>query len=190
MSHGERASRWIFDAALAAAVFSGIGKLLLGDWEGALRFLIIALTMVGARTSAVPLPFAAAFALLLLPATWASAENWYRQIDHFDLVVHLVTPGAVAAVFYFVLVSWRLLPPPRGHVPELRSAAVVLWVTLVGGTVALLWECYEWVIQRVTPQTIVVGYADSISDMLAGLLGSVLAGALVVSWANRTREAR
>ena len=161
MSAGAGASRGIFDFSLAVAVTSSIGKFLVGDWEGALRFLIIALSMVRARTSAVPVPFAAAFAVLLLPATWASAQNWYRQIDHFDVVVHLFTPGAVAAVFYF---------------------------TLVSGTVALLWECYEWVIQQVTPKTIVVGYSDSISDMLAGLVGSVLAGALVVAWARRTND--
>jgi hypothetical protein len=180
----------MFDAAVVVAVASGIGKLAVGDWEGSLRFIIIAVSMVAARTSAVPVPFAAGFAVLLLPATWASAQNWYRQIDHFDVIVHFFAPGAVAAVFYFILVGWRLLPPPRHPASELRAMSAALWVTLVGGTVALLWECYEWVIQQITPRTIVVGYSDTISDMLVGLFGSVFAGALVVVWVNRTTESR
>jgi hypothetical protein len=164
LQHHVEASRWIFDAAVVVAVASGIGELAVGDWEGSLRFTIIVVSMATARTSAVPVPFAAGFAVLLLPATWGSAQRWYRQIDHFDLIVHLFAPGAVAAVFYFILFSWRLLPPPGHAAPELRAGAAVLRVAWVGGTVALLWECYEWVIQKITPKTIVVGYSDSVSD--------------------------
>ncbi len=93
--------------------------------------------------------------------------------------------GSLAAVAYFVLVQARLLPAARGTSLHLRSWAPVVWVVVVGASVAVVWEFYEWVIEQVNPAGMSVGYTDTVVDLFAGMLGSLTAGGLVLWWARR-----
>lgn len=138
--------------------------------------------MLSARWGDVPPPFGAAFAVFLLLATWASVQHWYRQINNFDLLVHFLTPGSLAAAAYFVLARWEALPSVRQRADRLRSWAPVLWVAMVGILAAALWEFYEWVVDQFAPATMRVGYTDTVADLCAGLLGSVVAGGVVLGW--------
>lgn len=178
-------AHWIFDLALLAAGAGAVWMAVTGNWDGALRFAVIAGAMLATRGADVPRPFAGVFAVLLLLATLASVLHWYRSIWQFDVLVHFLTPGSLAAVTYFALVHAELLPPARGPSPALRSWAPVLWVTLVGTTAAVVWEFYEWIVEQLAPDYMVVGYADTLVDLLAGMLGSLVFGALVLTWARR-----
>lgn len=110
MPDPKRTARWIFDLAVVAALISSVVMITMGRWEPAIRFGIVAVIMLIARFGDVPPSFAGAFAVLLLLATWASVEHWYRQINNFDLLVHFLTPGSLAAVTYFVLAHLHLMP--------------------------------------------------------------------------------
>lgn len=125
--HMTRLGRWIFDAAVLVALASGAWMAVDGNWDAVVRFAVIAGFMVAARAADVPPTFAAAFAVLVLLATWAAVQHWYRQVTHFDVLVHYLTPGSLAAVTYFVLVPASLLPTARSSSPYLRSWAPVLW---------------------------------------------------------------
>ena len=185
-----RLARWIFDAAVLAAVASGAWMAVQGNWDAVVRFAVIAGFMVAARAADVPPTFAAAFAALVLLATWAAVQHWYRQLTHFDVLVHFLTPGSLAAVVYFVLVSARLLPAVRSSSPHLRSWAPVVWVTLAGVAAAVVWEFYEWVVEQIHPGGMIVGYTDTVVDLLAGTLGSLTAGVLVLWWGRRHDRSR
>jgi hypothetical protein len=58
-------------------------------------------------------------------------------------------------------------------------------VTTVGVTAAVIWEFYELVVELLRPAFMVVGYVDTVVDLLAGLLGSLAAGGLVLLWGRR-----
>jgi uncharacterized membrane protein len=181
-----RAGRWIFDLALLVAVGSALWMAVNGQWEPAFRFAVVSGLMAAPRAADVPAPFAGAFAVFLLLATWASVEHWYRRIPQFDVLVHVLTPGSLAAVGFFALVHWRLMPPVSDYHPALRSWAPVVWVTAVGLSAAVIWEFYEWGVEQVMPADMqLVGYTDTIVDLFAGLLGSVAAGVLVLRWGRR-----
>jgi hypothetical protein len=185
MSEARAAGRWIFALAVLASVVSAGVAAANTDWEAALRFTGVAVIMLYLRSASVPAPFAGAFAVFLFLATWASARHWYRELDHIDLVVHYLTPGSLAAAAYFVLVEHRWLDAAdAARAAALRNAAPVLWVTMLGTTVAVLWEFYEWGMEQLTPATMLVGYSDTIGDLLAGFLGSVTAGVLVLRWST------
>ena len=179
-----RAGRWLFDAAVALVLVSAVFQLVTAHWEPAVRFVLLALIILSARWGNVPAMFAAAFAWLLLLAAWASVQHWYRDIRPADEVIHFLTPGSLAAAAYFVLVHQRMLPAPNETIGVLRSWAPVLWVTLVGVLAAVLWEFYEWVVEQLSPKGILVGYTDTVLDLLAGTLGSLTAGFLVLWWAR------
>lgn len=176
--------RSIFNLAVLVAVASAVWMAVAGNWDATFRFAVIAVIMLGSRSADVPTPFAAAFAVFLLLATWAAVQHWYQQVSQFDALVHFLTPGSLAAVAYFVLVRARLLPAPRDF-PHLRSWAPVLWVTVVGMAAAVVWEFYEWIVEQVSPAYMTVGYADTLLDLVTGTLGSLVAGGFVLLWARR-----
>ena len=108
-----RVSSWIFIAAIVVAVLSAVGMGLGERWEAAFRFVVVAAVMLVARKAEVPVRFTAAFAVLVLLAMWGSVQHWYRSPGEVDTLVHFLTPGALAAVSYFVLVQARVLPDAR-----------------------------------------------------------------------------
>lgn len=185
MSDETQVGRRIFDAAVLAALVSAVVMVLMGRWEPAVRFGILALIMLGTRWGNVPPMFAAAFAALLLLATWASVAHWYRDIEHADDVIHFLTPGSLAAAAYFLLARQRVMPDADQSASALRTWTPVLWVTMVGMVAATLWEFYEWVIEQISPKGMFVGYTDTVIDLMAGTLGSLAAGLLVLWWAKR-----
>lgn len=176
---------WIFGCAVVVAVASGIYVFLDDRGEPGVRFGILALIMLGTRWGNVPAPFAAAFACFMLLATWASVEHWYRDIRLADEVIHFLTPGSMAAALYFLLVNFRMMPGPRESRAHLRSWVPVFWVMIVGVFAAVLWEYYEWVVEQFNPSGMRVGYTDTVLDLVAGTLGSLTAGLLVLWWAHR-----
>lgn len=183
-----RAGRWLVVLAVAAGVASAVLVGVQGQWESAIRFTLVTLALVAAR-QVTPAPFAAAFSVFLLVATWMTAEHWYRSTGQVDEAVHFLTVGALATVGYFALVRARLLPEPSSA-PGLRRWAPAIWVLLAGVTGAVLWEFYEWTVEELAPdQMAAVGYTDTIADLMAGMLGSLAAGALVVRW-QRWRSRR
>lgn len=182
--------RWLFIAATVAALLSTIALLIWGRWENALRFAVITGVMLTALRDSVPAVFAGPFAAFLLIASWASVQHWYRGVDHLDLVIHFFTPGSIAAVAYFLLAGRDLLPDVRDASRWTASWAVVLWTTMVGTTIAVVWEYYEWVVEQLAPQGMIVGYGDTVADLAAGMAGSAVAGVLVRVWANRGDRSR
>ncbi|GAA1757180.1 hypothetical protein GCM10009767_15660 [Kocuria aegyptia] len=154
-------------------------------WDGVLRFAAVMLVLLLTQRAKVPTGFVAAFAVLVLLAMWGSVQRWYAEIPHFDTIVHVLTPGSLAAVSYFLLVDAGLLPDARRTGRSMRTWAPVVWVGLVGSAAAVLWEYYEWVVEQISPQGMLVGYTDTIIDLFAGMCGSLLAGLLVLRWARR-----
>lgn len=83
-----------------------------------------------------------------------------------------------------------MLPDPD-QIAGLRRWALLAWVTLDGVTGATVWEFYEWTVEQVAPdQMMAVGYTDTIMDLIAGTLGSLTAGALVLAWRRRPDATR
>ncbi len=129
-------------------------------------------------------------------ATWASVQHLYRQIPQFDVLVHFLTPGSLAAVAYFVLVRARLLPGVRSSTTQLRSWAPVVLVVVVGVTAAVSWEFNVWGIEQVAPSRMRVGYTDTVVDLFAGTLGTPQAasfsggdtGTALGAWVRNTRD--
>ena len=185
MSTRHRTARWIFAAAWVVALGGAVAMLALGRWEPALRFAAVVVVVTSVRRARVPLPFAAGFAALLLLGASAWALHWYQQVSQFDVLVHFLLPGSLAAVGYFLLVQARVLPGVQDPPGALRSWAPVVWVTIVGVSAAVVWEFYEWVFEQINPAGMTVGYTDTIVDLLAGMLGSLAAGGLVLWWGRQ-----
>lgn len=170
------------DAVRVLALVSALVTIPNQPLEVPLRFLGMFVLLMLTRSIGMPRPFEAAFASLLLISGWCSALSWYFEHHWIDIPIHFALTGATAAMLYFALARQDLLPKPEDPLVRTRGEADVLIVTLLGGTVSVVWEIYEWVAERTLPSRILVGYDDSIGDMTNGLLGSVVAGYLVSRW--------
>lgn len=114
------------------------------------------------------------FCVTVLVAAWSNVLHLYETVPAWDLVVHFACTGLLAAMTYVVLAQLRIVPPPRGD--DTRRAAPIVLVTALGLALSAIWEMVEWAGRTFIAPEIFVSYQDTIGDMAAGGLGSLLAG--------------
>jgi hypothetical protein len=116
----------------------------------------------------------ASFGVTVLVAAWSGLLNLYESIAWWDILIHFVLNGLIAAVLYILAVRCGVVPDPETGSVRLRS--IVTLTTAFGLAAGVLWEIVEWVGNTYIDETIFVNYTDTIGDLAAGGLGALLAG--------------
>ncbi|PRY69146.1 hypothetical protein B0I08_103353 [Glaciihabitans tibetensis] len=114
-----------------------------------------------------------AVGIVLLVAGWSNVLNLYTTVPGWDLLVHFFTNGLVAAMLYLLFVRFT---DPEGARTVRTSPTVVILTTAFGLSAGVFWEQFEWLAHNLVDDTIFVAYNDTIGDLTAGGLGSLLAG--------------
>ncbi len=117
--------------------------------------------------------------LVLLVAAWSSVFQGYERLWWLDIAMHVLATGAVAAV-----VTQALLHHDVVLVGRWPGAVAVLLTVAAGISLSVVWEIAEWWGHTFVDRGVGVGYDDTIGDLAAGLLGSVLSGC----WLARGRR--
>jgi len=120
-----------------------------------------------------------AIGVTVLVAAASNVFDLYRSVPGWDLVVHFVCTGAIAATGYLVLARLRIVPAQDS--PEFRRRMPVVLCTILGLAVSAVWEMIEWAGRTFVTDEIFVTYEDTIGDMALGGLGALAAGVLVAS---------
>lgn len=167
------------DAVRAAAVLSTLAA---AFWWGPVDVAVFFLALGGLTLSryarAHPM-FDAVYGCALIFACWSSVLNLYSLIPWWDLLVHCLCTGPVAAMAYILAAHVGVLPQAG---PALRARiGVVLQVLLLGMALSVLWEFAEWAADSWVDDSIYVTYADTMGDLLVGALGSLVAGILLAA---------
>lgn len=178
-------------AALAAAVLAG------WIWSPAFiaAFVVVFAVLLGPRLSRMPRPFDAAFSLTVIVSAITGAAGWYETVPWWDIVAHVVTTGAAAAMIYLVLARYEVVHNPLDHGPPHHRPRIILLTTAFGLSVGVVWEFLEWIVYAFDPKAVGVGYVDTVGDLAADTAGSLIAGVFLVAWAqagggtHRTEEA-
>ncbi len=179
----QRPTGLLADLLRVATLVSIVAAVLWYPLEAVIRFALLLLILLAPRVLNVPRPFDAAFCATLLLAAWAAVGQWYVTVPWMDELVHFAATGATAAMLYLVLARLGLLSDPQdAPIRQHRSSAVILTLSL-GLAAASLWELYEWIANQFLPNTIHVGYDDTILDLTMGGIGSLLAGLVLSHWA-------
>jgi len=176
---------WFADAVrmlgAASIVAAGIG------W-GFVDVAVFALSSIGlvlTRFLGIRPALDAAFGVSLLVASWSSVLELYQAWAAWDLVVHFTLNGLAAAVAYIVAARAGVVPTVAGERGPLAPAIVLC--ACFGTTAGVLWEWGEWAGHRFVDESIFVAYEDTLADLAAGALGSILAGALMRFWSAKSR---
>lgn len=113
-----------------------------------------------------------AFGITVLIATWSGLLNLYEAIAFWDILVHFALNGLFAAVLYILAMRCEVIPDPGEGGAPFRT--VFTLITVFGLAAGAVWELSEWVGHTIIDETIFVGYDDTIGDIAAGALGSLL----------------
>lgn len=113
----------------------------------------------------------------LLVAAWSNVFDLYTRIGWWDLLIHFLCTGVVAAMTYLLLAELEIVPG-RGKRHFTVTAAVVI-TTAFGLALSAIWEMVEWLGHTFISSAIFVAYADTIADMAVGGAGAVCAGLAV-----------
>ncbi|MEE1942403.1 hypothetical protein V1L54_23875 [Streptomyces sp. TRM 70361] len=183
----ERGCRIAADLVRAGALVSAAAAAFL-PLEGVIRFLLLFLGLLVPRLAGVRSPVDLLVGIVLSVAAWSSPAHWYELAVWYDTALHAVVPGIVALTLHLLLIRWRLLPPLMAN--DLRIFSIPLLTTLLGCTVALVWELYEWFGKDVLGLEIAAHYDDTVADMAAGLVSSLVAGVLLAVWARHRARTR
>ncbi|NPC97921.1 hypothetical protein HOQ23_14210 [Nocardioides sp. zg-DK7169] len=140
----------------------------------ALFLLVLGGTMIP-RALGAPPSLDVTYCSVLLAGAWAAVLDLYLRFAWLDTVVHAAATGLIAVVAYVVTVRVRWLPatvPWPGRVVVATGAGTVL---------ALVWEVLEWAGHALVDDRIQVGYEDTLGDLVSGMVGAAIAGALLLS---------
>lgn len=113
----------------------------------------------------------------VLVAATSNVLGLYRTIAGWDLVVHFLCTGVIAAVGYLVLAGLRIAPAQGS--PAFTGRAAVVLTTTIGLAVSAIWEMLEWAGRTFITDDIFVTYQDTIGDMAMGGVGALAAGIMV-----------
>lgn len=178
-------SRWIADSVRILAVLSVVAG---AGWLGVpavLGLTTMAAGLLFLRVFRLAGPFDAAFCVTIFIATWSGLIGLYRAISWWDLAVHFVTIGAVAAALYLILARSNVTPSTKR---SFSTRSIVVLSFSLGLTVAVLWEFIEWIGNRYITELIMVGYDDTIGDLAVGGAGAALAGVALALWTSRAAQ--
>jgi hypothetical protein len=146
-------------------------------WWSATDAGVLALVLPGLllpRFVGVQPVFDVVFGVTLLVAAWSNVFDLYTTVSWWDLVVHFVCTGVIAAMAYLLLARLGMLVPPQA--PGFTLAAALVLTTCLGLAGSAVWEMVEWLGKTFISSEIFVAYDDTIGDMAVGGLGALVAG--------------
>lgn len=151
-------------------------------WEGvsAAVFSLALLGMVAPRFLGARPSVDLAVGAGVYIAAVSNVLDLYRRIPWWDVPVHVVTTGLLSLLI--VLAADR-----SGVAFDRRLAPLAALVVTVGLALSALWEMGEWAGHTYVDEGIIVGYDDTVLDMMAGGLGALVATLFVSAALRRPR---
>lgn len=167
---------------LFALASVAVGSIVYG-WGAGVSFVIIFLITLIPRLVGQPRWVDVAVDVTWLTSVWVNVVGLYQTTSWLDYPIHFFTVGVNAGALYLLLILVSLVPPLQHR--RVRSAALVLITLALGALVGVLWEFYEWVAYdpNAYPNREVVGYTDTIADLLMDTTGSLAMGIGLAVWA-------
>ncbi|MDP9400035.1 MAG: DUF2238 domain-containing protein [Actinomycetota bacterium] len=154
-----------------------------GDVKGVANLAVAAVAVVVARLVNLPRAYDLAFVLALVFTGWGEALGLYDRYGWYDRVVHFWVPALSAPVAYLALARVEVLPDPRAPSHGVRRYAAIAVVTFaLGLAVGALWEIVEWSSDLLLGSNLSEDNEDTVGDLIADALGSLLGAALLVVW--------
>ncbi|MBR5418649.1 hypothetical protein IK110_00115 [Candidatus Saccharibacteria bacterium] len=117
------------------------------------------------------------YIFLFFSLTLGICMDWYKTAPFFDKAVHFGSGVLSALIGYYALVYFKVTKNPRGF--------KILFIVSLCMLVAVGWECFEFASDKFLGQNmqqlVSVGVDDTMYDLIAAGLGSVIGAALMTT---------
>lgn len=164
------------DLLRLAGVASMVVALVAFDGIAVALFALVLLGLLVPRLLALPAALDVGCGLTVLVAAWSAVLGVYEAVPWWDLVVHAACTGVLALVAAIALD--RAAPSRAARGIRRPPAGAAAWTACLGLGLGVLWEIGEWAGNTYLDPQIHVGYPDTLTDLVAGVAGSAVAGAL------------
>lgn len=159
--------------------------LVAGPVSAAVMLLVLG-GAVATRLTQVPSGVDTAAQCVLLAAAWFATLGAYEAVSWLDLATHFASGAVLALLARAMLLRADMLPHgPTRHEAAARMLHPIAAVALLG----VVWEIAEWAGHMWVSSEINVGYNDTVTDLIADLLGAI-ASAVAAELVERRRGAR
>lgn len=164
---------------LAAMALGGAGFLLAsGRLLDAGGLFVVFLALLAARAWApVSLGLLNLAGVGALIATWLTLAGLYPAWEPLDDLVHFATLALIVPFSY--VLSGRLGLLPSRDIHDLSAFQIIFLAALLGVSLGVVWEFAEWAVELSAPRLISLTHRDTMVDLVADLLGSLVAGAAI-----------
>lgn len=169
-SVGEHVADALRGIGLASMVVIAVG------W-GFVDMAVFALAMLGVvvpRFLGARASLDVAVCIAVLVAAWSAVLDLYAAIPWWDIVVHCGLNGLIAAIAW--VLCTQIGVSLVGTAERYRFALTVILTTVFGLALGAVWEMWEWFGHNFLDESIYVAYNDTIGDIVAGGIGSMIAG--------------
>lgn len=175
------------DLLRLAFLVAAIGYSLGGDVSSGLRLLLAFGFLVLARLANLPRPFELGLVFVLAVESIGYAERLFRKLAIYDEIVHSLVLLAVAPLLYILLSRVDTVPDlaERGGPPRRWYIGLVTITAALGVVAGVIYEVYEYVVNKYLGANLVIGYGDTIADLCLNAGASVLGGFALLAWAER-----
>jgi hypothetical protein len=153
-----------------------------GDVKGMVNLIVAAIGVVVARAVNLPRLYDLSFCVAMLFTGWGEALGLYDKISWYDNVVHFGVPMLSAPVTYIALARLEVLPDPRDDTGLHRSVGIFAVTFALGMAIGGLWEILEWSSDNTVGSSLQLSNDDTVGDLIADALGSLVGAALLVCW--------
>lgn len=169
-------SRWVRVSTDAVAVVAIVSFVASFWWDGVVvaLFALVLLGVTVPRVARLHGALQTATGVTIIVGAWAATLDWYVTIWWLDLAVHAVLNGLLSVIGILAMRRSGLLPQ------SVHAAGTVIIATGLGSLLAVLWEIGEWIGYTYITDSIGVGYDDTIGDLAWALIGSLVAGVILV----------
>lgn len=170
---------------LRLALLLGAGWALAnGDGGAAFALGLSAGLALVARLVDLPRAYDWGFVLALTLHGVGEVLGWYDTVAWFDRLVHVVLPMLAAPVIYIGLARLEVLPDPQDETHARHYVGMAVVTFSLGAALGASWEIIEMASDAVLGSNLSEGNVDTVGDLLADLVGSLLAALLIVAWAR------
>lgn len=165
---------------VGAAVFAASG-----DITQSLRFGLAFAVVLVARSLDVPRPFDFGLVIAMAISVWGGPLGLFEEFRWYDEVLHTFTSFFGAPLLYILLVRLDALPELQGAAPPRhRYVGILLASFALGLSVGALLEVWEWAANHWFGAHNLIGYGDTIADIVINALASLGGGGMLLIWAE------
>jgi len=172
------------DLLRLAFVAGLVVTIVIGSAEAIANMAVATVVVLVARPARLPVPYDLAVIVAMTLTGFGEALGLYDAVSWYDNVVHFTVPMLSSQVLYLCLARLQFVPHPRSDTLRRDELGMFVVCFALGVAVGGVWEIWEFFSDGTLGSNLQLGNEDTVGDLIADTLGSLVGAGLLVAWAQ------